>query len=62
LEDRRSVQNDQTTQDAKRLLVALSSNHPEARVASPFVGMDRSPRVGLTRSRRDSIGPAATRR
>ena len=35
------MQNDQTTQDAKRLLVALSSNHPEARVASPFVGMDR---------------------
>jgi hypothetical protein len=35
------MQNDQTTQDAKRLLVALSTNHPEARVASPFVGMDR---------------------
>jgi hypothetical protein len=35
------MQNDQTAQDARRLLVALSSNHPEARVASPFVGMDR---------------------
>jgi len=35
------MQNDQTTQDAKRLLVAISTNHPEARVASPFVGMDR---------------------
>ena len=35
------MQNDQTTQDARKLLVALSSNHPEARRASPFVGMDR---------------------
>jgi hypothetical protein len=35
------MQNDQTAKDARRLLVALSSNHPEARVASPFVGMDR---------------------
>jgi hypothetical protein len=35
------MQNDQPTQDAKRLLVALSTNHPEARVASPFAGMDR---------------------
>ena len=35
------MQKDQTTQDAKRLLMALSTNHPEARVASPFVGMDR---------------------
>jgi hypothetical protein len=35
------MQNDQTTQDAKRLLVALSINHPEARVASPSAGMDR---------------------
>ena len=33
--------NDQTAQDARKLLVALSSNHPEARRASPFVGMDR---------------------
>jgi hypothetical protein len=56
------MQNDQTTQDAKRLLVALSTNHPEARVASPFVGMDRpfSPsradaeQAGLDRVRRDA--------
>src|SRR5215212_4156198 len=56
------MQNDQTTQDAKRLLVALSTNHPEARVASAFVGMDRpfSPsradaeQAGLDRVRRDN--------
>ena len=56
------MQNDQTAQDARRLLVALSSNHPEARVASPFVGMDRpfSPsradaeQAGLNRVRRDN--------
>jgi hypothetical protein len=56
------MQNDQTAQDAARLLVALSSNHPEARVASPFVGMDRpfSPsradaeQAGLDRVRRDA--------
>ena len=56
------MQNDQTTQDAKRLLVAMSTNHPEARVASPFVGMDRpfSPswadaeQAGLDRVRRDA--------
>jgi hypothetical protein len=55
------MQNDQTTQDAKRLLVALSTNHPEARVASPSAGMDRpfSPswadaeQAGLDRVRRD---------
>ena len=35
------MQHDQVAQDARKLLVALSSNHPEARVASPFVGMDR---------------------
>src|SRR5215207_1987633 len=54
------MQNDQTTQDAKRLLVAMSTNHPEARVANPF-GMDRpfSPswadaeQAGLDRVRRD---------
>jgi len=54
------MQNDQTAQDARRLLVALSTNHPEARMASPFVGMDRpfSPswadaeQVGLDRVRR----------
>ena len=56
------MQNDQTTQDAKRLLVALSRNHPEARVASPSAGMDRpfSPswadaeQAGLNRVRRDA--------
>ena len=55
------MQNDQSAQDARRLLVALSSNHPEARRASPFVGMDRpfSPswadaeQAGLDRVRRD---------
>src|SRR5215218_4874238 len=61
-EDRRSMRNDQTTEDAKRLLVALSTNHPEARVASPSAGMDRpfSPswadaeQAGLNRVRRDA--------
>ena len=56
------MQNDQTAQDAKRLLVALSTNHPEARVASPSAGMDRpfSPswadaeQAGLDRVRRDA--------
>src|SRR5215204_4693179 len=56
------MQNDQTAQDARRLLVALSTNHPEARMASPFVGMDRpfSPswadaeQAGLDRVRRDA--------
>jgi hypothetical protein len=56
------MQNDQTTQDAKRLLVALSTNHPEARAASPSAGMDRpfSPnwadaeQAGLNRVRRDA--------
>src|SRR5829696_7222366 len=55
------MHNDQTTQDAKRLLVALSTNHPEARVASPY-GLDRpfSPswadaeQAGLDRVRRDA--------
>ncbi len=59
------MQNDQTIQDAKRLLAAMSTNHSEARRASPFVGMDRpfSPswadaeQAGLDRVRRD----AATR-
>jgi hypothetical protein len=54
--------NDQTAQDARKLLVALSTNHPEARRASPFVGMDRpfSPswsdaeQAGLDRVRRDA--------
>ena len=56
------MQNDQSVQDARKLLVALSSNHPEARRASPFVGMDRpfSPswadaeQAGLDRVRRDN--------
>jgi len=56
------MQNDQTAQDTRRLLVALSTNHPEARMASPFVGMDRpfSPswadaeQAGLDRVRRDA--------
>src|SRR5215217_7170347 len=56
------MHNDQTAQDARKLLVALSTNHPEARVASPFVGMDRpfSPswadaeQAGLDRVRRDA--------
>jgi hypothetical protein len=57
------MQNDQTTQDAKRLLVTLSTNHPEARRASRLLGwIDPSLRAGLTRSRRDSIGFAATTR
>src|SRR5215211_4339111 len=61
-EDRRRMQNDQTAQDARTLLVALSSNHPEARRDSPFVGMDRpfSPswadaeQAGLDRVRREA--------
>jgi len=55
------MQNDQTTQDARRLLVAFSTNHSEARVVSPH-GPDRpfSPswadaeQAGLDRVRRDS--------
>src|SRR5215211_8065410 len=60
-EDRRSMHNDQTTQDAKRLLVAMSTNHAEARIVSPY-GLDRpfSPswadaeQAGLDRVRRDA--------
>ena len=56
------MHNDQTTQDAKRLLVALSTNHPEARVAGPSAGMDRpftpswadAEQAGLDRVRRDA--------
>jgi hypothetical protein len=55
------MQNDQTTKDAKRLLAAMSINHPEARIASPY-GLDRpfSPswadaeQAGLDRGRRDA--------
>jgi len=60
-EDRRSMHNDQTVQDARRLLVAFSTNHSEARVVSPY-GLDRpfSPnwadaeQAGLDRVRRDA--------
>jgi hypothetical protein len=60
-EDRRSMQNDQTAQDAKRLLAAISTNHSEARIVSPY-GLDRpfSPswadaeQAGLDRVRRDA--------
>jgi hypothetical protein len=60
-EDRSSMQNDQTTQDAKRLLTAMSTNHSEARMVSPH-GLDRpfSPswadaeQAGLDRIRRDA--------
>jgi hypothetical protein len=55
------MQNDQTIQDAKRLLAAMSTNHSEARMASPY-GLDRpfSPswadaeQTGLDRIRRDA--------
>ena len=55
------MHNDQATQDAKRLLAAMSTNHPEARMASPY-GLDRpfSPswadaeQAGLDRVRRDA--------
>src|SRR3712207_7802168 len=55
------MQNDQAAQDARRLLVAFTTNHAEARTASPH-GMDRpfSPnwadaeQAGLDRVRRDS--------
>jgi hypothetical protein len=55
------MQNDQTAQDAKRLLVAFSTNHSEARMVSPY-GLDRpfSPswadaeQAGLDRVRRDA--------
>ena len=56
------MQTDQTAQDAKRLLAAMSTNHSEARMDSPF-GLDRpfSPRwadaeqAGLYRIRRDAV-------
>jgi hypothetical protein len=55
------MQNDQATQDARRLLEAMSTYHPEARVASPH-GMDRpfvpswadAEQAGLDRVRRDA--------
>ena len=57
----RSMQNDQTAQDARRLLVAFSTNHPEARMVSPH-GLDRpfvpnwtdADQAGLDRVRRDN--------
>jgi len=55
------MQNDQTTQDAKRLLVAMSTNHSEARMGSPY-GLHRpffpswadAEQAGLDRVRRDA--------
>ena len=55
------MRNDQSAQDAKRLLAAMSTNHSEARMASPY-GLDRpfSPswadaeQAGLDRVRRDA--------
>jgi len=55
------MQNDQAAQDATRLLVAFSSNHAEARMASPH-GLDRpftpswadAEQAGLDRVRRDA--------
>ena len=55
------MHNDQAVQDAKRLLVAFSTNHPEARMVIPH-GLDRpfSPnwadaeQAGLNRGRRDA--------
>jgi hypothetical protein len=60
-EDRRSMPNDQTAQDATRLLGAFSTNHAEARMVSPH-GMDRpfvpnwadAEQAGLDRVRRDT--------
>jgi hypothetical protein len=60
-EDRRSMQDDQTAQDATRLLEEFSTNHLEARMVSPY-GTDRplSPywadaeQAGLNRARRDT--------
>jgi hypothetical protein len=68
-EGRRSMQDDQTAQDASRLLVAFRTNHeeakmvsPEARRSSPFFGMGRTfvpnwadaEYAGLDRARRDN--------
>jgi hypothetical protein len=54
------MQDDRTAQDARRLLQAFSTNHDEARVASPH-GLDRpftpdwadAEQAGLDRGRRD---------
>src|SRR5215204_3247350 len=54
-EDRRSMQNDQTTQDAKRLLGAMSTNHAEARMVRPFSpDWADAEQAGLDRVRRDA--------
>jgi hypothetical protein len=55
------MQNDQTVQDATRLLRAFTTNHAEARLVSPH-GMDRpfypnwadAEQAGLDRTRRDT--------
>ena len=55
------MQNDQAVQDARRLLVAFSTNHAEARMVSPH-GLDRpftpswadAEQAGLNRARRDT--------
>jgi hypothetical protein len=55
------MQNDQTVQDATRLLRAFTTNHAEARMVSPH-GMDRpfypnwadAEQAGLDRARRDA--------
>jgi hypothetical protein len=55
------MQNDQAAQDATMLLVAFSTNHPEARMVSPH-GLDRpfvpnwtdADQAGLDRVRRDN--------
>jgi hypothetical protein len=60
-EDRRSMPNDLTAQDATRLLGAFSTNHAEARMVSPHE-MDRpfvpnwadAEQAGLDRVRRDT--------
>jgi hypothetical protein len=59
-EARRSMQDEQTAHDAARLLEAFSTNHAEARMASPH-GLDRpftpswadAEQAGLDRIRRD---------
>ena len=56
------MQNDQSAQDARRLLAAISTNHAEARMATRMGWTDRSPRAGLMRGRQGSIGCAATPR
>ena len=55
------MHNDQAAQDATRLLEAFSTNHPEARIVSPY-GLNRpfvpnwadADQAGLNRFRRDT--------